>query len=458
MSVPMQSIEEPVEAGRMSHRPLEGLTIDAQVGDLHIWREIIPPETRGEIVGRLLQQYPELPGVIVNEPGRGVRVISRRRYLEHMTATKFAGELYMHRPVSLLAQRIDRTPTMTAGADERIGDTARRALDRHNDEIYEPILVTFPDANPGLLSFDLLLRAQSQILLLTVQEKERLWSEIKTYADTLEATLEELRRTQHRLVESEKMASLGLLVAGIAHEINTPIGVALTAASHLRDRAQSLKDSQANGVMRKSDFQHYIDLAVEGTGMVHDNIRQAARLIQSFKQVAADQTSGGVRNFELGALLNNLLVGLTPQLKNCPQAVRVACGDKIPMRSYPGPLEQVVTSLLTNALTHAYGAGQAGTVEVRAEAAAGRVSVSVTDDGVGMSKDVLAKIYDPFFTTRRGQGSVGLGLHLAFNTVTKTLRGHIDCSSRAGAGTTFVISMPAAISADEDTSMSRERS
>lgn len=440
----MQSLDTTDWAFGDSESSLDALTVNGTVGDLYIWKCVIGADTPGEAVGTLLHDYPGLPGVIVTGAGQGVRVVSRRHYLERMTTAKFAREVYLTRPIAILAERIDMTLPMVVTPGERIDEASRRALGRPRDEAHEPLLVEFPDGQHGLLSFDLLLRAQSRILLLAFEEKERLLGEIKIYADTLESTLGELRNTQSHLVESQKMASLGQLVAGVAHEINTPIGVALTAASHLMDRTLSLKESYAQGGMRKSDFQQYVDIVVNGTGIVRANINQAANLIQTFRQIAADQTNEKVRDFNLKSFLEQLLLSLSPQLKKTGKTVQIVCPEEVQMRSYPGPLAQVVTNLVMNAVIHAFQPDQTGTVHISAREAGDLVELSVADDGVGMSEDIAAKIYDPFFTTKRGQGT-GLGLHLVFNTVTKTLAGRIACVSRPGRGTIFTVSIPAVI-------------
>jgi signal transduction histidine kinase len=442
----LESLGTRAEAVCDSAAALAELMVNGTVGDLYIWKCLVAAETTGEAVGRFLHDYPELPGVIVVGTQDDVRVVSRRHYLEQMTTIKFAREVYLTRPITVLAARINIADRMVVTLSDRIDDAARQALDRPGGEAYEPLLVEYPDGDYGLLSFDLLLRAQSRILLLAFEEKEQLLSEIKAYADTLTSTLEELRSTQSHLVESQKMASLGQLVAGVAHEINTPIGVALTAASHLRDRTSSLKEIYAQGAMRRSDFQRFVDTVVDSTGMVHANIKQAADLIQSFKQIAADQTGEKIREFNLKSFLDQLLLGLSPQLKKNGEAVRVSCEDDIRMRSFPGPLGQVVTNLVMNALTHAFQLDDIGRVRISATEVEGFVQLRVADDGVGMSEDILAKIYDPFFTTRRGVGGgAGLGLHMVFNLVTKTLQGRITCASQPGRGTTFTVSLPAAI-------------
>ena len=168
--------------------------------------------------------------------------------MERLTSTKFARDVYLNRPIAVLAQRIGIIGRMLVTPGERIDDAARRALDRPADEAYEPLLVEFPNGEHGLLSFDLLLRAQSQILLLAFEEKERLLSEIKTYADTLEATLEQLRSTQDRMVQSEKMASLGQLTAGIAHEVKNPLNFVNNFAGLSVELLEELKEEAEPGI------------------------------------------------------------------------------------------------------------------------------------------------------------------------------------------------------------------
>lgn len=258
----------------------------------------------------------------------------------------------------------------------------------------------------------------------------------------LQSTLEELQNTQDELVQAEKMASLGGLVAGVAHEINTPIGVGVTAATHLKEQAERLAGVFASGALKKSDFQSFIDTAIQSTGMISTNLNRASDLIKSFKQVAVDQSSEEKRTINLLDYIDEVLVSLNPQLKRTAHSVAVEGDRDIYIETYPGALAQVITNLLMNSIIHAYDDGEAGHIKIQAEKNSAAVSLLYVDDGKGMDDDVSAKIFEPFFTTKRGSGGSGLGMHILFNQVTQTLGGNIQMHSKPGRGTAFDITIP----------------
>jgi len=259
-----------------------------------------------------------------------------------------------------------------------------------------------------------------------------------------QAALDALRAAQERLVQSEKMASLGTLVAGIAHEINTPVGIAVTAASHLRDRMKLLGEAIRDGTLKKSLLVDTIATSQQSAEMVMANLERAAELIQSFKQVAVDQTSREARTVDLDVYLHETIHSLQPRIKATTHRVELLCAPGIRLHLAAGALSQVVSNAVLNALDHAFTDGRSGTVRVTAEREGETVRLAIRDDGVGIPADVLPRIYDPFFTTRRGAGGSGLGLHIVYNLVTQTLGGQIAVQSTPGEGTTFTITLPAA--------------
>ena len=266
----------------------------------------------------------------------------------------------------------------------------------------------------------------------------------------------ELKETQASLVQAEKMASLGLLVAGIAHEINTPVGIAYSCASHLASQTGQLVTALEGGALKKSELLAYGAAAAESTRLMASNLSRAAELIRSFKLVAVDQASAELRRFDLGIYIREVVTSLGPRLRTTPHRVVVTCPEHISINSYPGALSQVVTNLVMNALIHAFsdetvdppedgiGKRRAGTIAITVEASASRsdVDLSFTDDGKGIPAESIEKIFEPFFTTRRGSGGSGLGLHIVFNLVTQSLGGRISVSSTEGQGTTFHIRFP----------------
>ena len=257
----------------------------------------------------------------------------------------------------------------------------------------------------------------------------------------LHKALERLRSTQDQLVQSEKMASLGGLVAGVAHEINTPIGVAFTAASTLQSRSQDLSTAYAEGTMRRSTLDRYVQQAVEIGDMIVKNLSRAAELIQSFKQVAVDQTSGERRQFVLQGYIEETLQSLRPKLKKLPYSVEVHCDSELRLNAYPGAVSQILTNLILNSVIHGFEGRDSGHIRIEGSAEGDGVRLRYQDDGVGMSREARQRIFDPFFTTKRGQGGSGLGMHIVYNLVTRTLGGRITMPETSQ-GVVFDIHIP----------------
>ncbi|MCE7950731.1 MAG: hypothetical protein DYH18_06440 [Xanthomonadales bacterium PRO7] len=255
----------------------------------------------------------------------------------------------------------------------------------------------------------------------------------------LRQTLQQLTQAQRQLLESEKMAALGGLVAGIAHEINTPLGVTVTAASHLREESMRLARMPTLG---PAEWSAISELIGESSEIILRNLQRADRLIKSFKQVAVDQATEERRTIELCAYLNEILTSLGPSLKKTSHVVRVVCPDPITLDTYPGALYQIVSNLVMNSLHHAYPHGAAGTIAIGAQQNGNVVELTYRDDGAGMSTEISARIFEPFFTTRRSEGGSGLGLHVVYNLVTQLLKGSIRVVSSPGEGALFEIFLP----------------
>lgn len=261
-------------------------------------------------------------------------------------------------------------------------------------------------------------------------------------ATQTEAAYKDLQAAQESLVQSEKLAGLGSLVAGVAHEINTPVSIVVTSASALELATTRVRSSLAEGALRKSDMVAYLDTAGESARLISTNAARAAHLIQSFKQVAVDQTSDQRRSFHLRTFLDELVTSLQPSLRKAHATVTLTCDDAVVMDGYPGLLAQVLTNLAMNAITHAFTPDTPGRITVNARSAGDAVVLSVSDDGRGIPTEHLGKVFDPFFTTRRGQGGSGLGLHIVFNIVTKQLGGAIAVHNNTDHGACFTISIP----------------
>lgn len=260
----------------------------------------------------------------------------------------------------------------------------------------------------------------------------------------LSNALETLSRAQDELVRRDKMAALGALVAGVAHELNTPIGNSLVVATALAERTRNLVASLADG-LRRSVLERYLADADEAGDLLVRNLGRAATLVAGFKQIAVDHASLERREFSLTELLSDLGAPLRVAARAARVDLALALEPGLAMDSYPGPLSQVVTELFENCLAHAFPEGRGGNVKISAALRErDLVAISVEDDGAGMTPEVQARVYDPFYTARMGAGRSGLGLHVAHNIVTNILGGRIELRSAPGAGSCFTLLLPAA--------------
>jgi signal transduction histidine kinase len=274
-------------------------------------------------------------------------------------------------------------------------------------------------------------------------ENTRLLAELQERTRQLSQSLEDLRAAQDGLIQTEKLAALGRLVAGVAHEINTPVGTSLTVASAFVDKTKRFEADVASGNVRRSTLTEFIAASREAASQIMGNLGHAVDLIQSFKQVATDRSISDRKPFDLGQLTEQVVKGVRFGLPNQNFTVSIECEPNLAMNSYPGPYGQVLTNLILNSATHAFPDGARGNVRIAAQGA-GKDSVEVlfSDDGCGMSPEVRRQVFDPFFTTRRDQGSTGLGLHIVHNIVTNRLGGRINLDTRPGAGTKIRIIVP----------------
>jgi len=255
-------------------------------------------------------------------------------------------------------------------------------------------------------------------------------------------SLETLRHAQDELVRSEKLAALGALVAGVAHELNTPIGNSLLAVSTLLDQTRSFSRASAEGIKR-STLQQFIEDVGSGGEIVLRNLYRAVDLVSSFKQVAVDRTTSQSREFLLSDLANEILLVLVPTFKKSGITVRQEIPGGIRMLSYPGPFGQVLINLINNGLAHAFEGRAEGAIVISAGVVGDdSVRIVVADNGAGIAPENMGRIYDPFFTTKLGRGGSGLGLNIVYNIVYGVLRGKIEVESTLGAGTRFILTLP----------------
>lgn len=256
-------------------------------------------------------------------------------------------------------------------------------------------------------------------------------------------SMHHLEQTRSELVESAKMASLGELVAGVAHEINTPVGIAVSAASYLQDRTEAIRDKLGRAAQEDPELEAFIDDASTSSRLLLSNARRAAQLVESFKRVAVDQSTDQRRCFDLASYLAETLASLRPQCQGSAIRIDLDCAPGIDMDSYPGPLAQVVTNLVFNAIESGFEPGQAGVIRITGRAhGPDEVVIRCADNGRGIPVPLLERIFEPFFTTRRNAGGSGLGLHLVYNIVTHKLNGTINVANDAEGGAVFTIHLP----------------
>jgi two-component system NtrC family sensor kinase len=274
--------------------------------------------------------------------------------------------------------------------------------------------------------------------------QERMLAEAEVFRRNAELTElnRQLSHAHEQLVQSEKLAALGGLVAGIAHEINTPIGIGVTAASFLQEQTLEFEKLYAAGQVKHSDMTTYLRAASEAGSSLVTTLQRAVGLVQSFKQVAVDQSSEQRRRFNFNQYIDEILDSLRPTLKRTGHVIDVVCPGDLELDSYPGAFSQILTNLVINSLQHGFAGMAAGRIEIIVQSANKELSLRYADNGCGMSEANAKRVFEPFFTTRRGQGGSGLGLHVVYNLVTQTLRGRIECHTAPGAGVQFLISVP----------------
>jgi PAS domain S-box-containing protein len=279
---------------------------------------------------------------------------------------------------------------------------------------------------------------------LDIGERKRGEQEMRKAKDAAEAALRNLRETQNSLIEAEKLAALGRLVAGVAHEVNNPVGISLTVASSLERKIALFAEEVARGELRRSSLNDFVESNRDAAAQLVANLNRAAELIQSFKQVAADRNYSDQRTFDLADLTEQVVMSLKPALRKQNLSLTVDCEPNLTMNSFPGPYGQVLTNLFFNAVAHAFpGGGGGGAVKIVARADGDdHVEIQFSDNGCGMSPDVRRRAFDPFFTTRRDQGGTGLGLHIVYSIVTNRLGGRISLNSESGEGTRIQIVLP----------------
>ena len=388
---------------------------------------------------RLLQQVIDTVPAVINVKNKQLRYVLMNRYMAGIFGVEPADAI--GRTTSDLmsrygAQKTDENDKRVLASSKGLGFYEEEYLDSQGN------------LRQWLVNKQPLLDAGGEIenivtVALDIGERKRGELEMRKAKDAAEAALRNLRETQNSLIEAEKLAALGRLVAGVAHEVNNPVGISLTVASALERKTALFTAEVARGGLRRSSLGDFLETSRDASAQLVANLNRAAELITSFKQVAADRNYSDQRTFDLGDLTEQVVMSLRPGLRKHNLALTVECQPNLMMNSYPGPYGQVLTNLFLNAVAHAFPDGKPGAVDIQVrESGKDNVEVIFSDNGCGMSLDVRRRAFDPFFTTRRDQGGTGLGLHIVYSIVTNRLGGRLDLDSEPGGGTRIQMILP----------------
>jgi len=388
---------------------------------------------------RLLQQVIDTVPAVINVKNKQLRYVLMNRYMAGIFGVE-PGEA-IGRTTSELMSRYGAKKT---DANDKQVLAAGRGLGFYEEE--------YMDASGHMRQWLVnklpLLDSDGEIenivtVALDIGERKRGELEMRKAKDAAEAALRNLRETQSSLIEAEKLAALGRLVAGVAHEVNNPVGISLTVASSLERKTALFADEVGRGNLKRSSLNEFLETSRDAASQLVANLNRAAELIQSFKQVAADRNYSDQRIFDLGDLTEQVVMSLRPGLRKHHLTLSVDCQPNLTMNSYPGPYGQVLTNLFLNSVAHAFPDGKPGSVDIQVrESGKDNVEIIFSDNGCGMSLDVRRRAFDPFFTTRRDQGGTGLGLHIVYSIVTNRLGGRLDLDSEPGGGTRIQMILP----------------
>jgi PAS domain S-box-containing protein len=388
---------------------------------------------------RLLQQVIDTVPAVINVKNKQLRYVLMNRYMAGIFGIE-AGDAIGRTTSDLMsrygAQKTDDNDKRVLATSKGLGFYEEEYMDASGN-LRQWLVNKLPllDAEGGIESI--------VTVALDIGERKRGELEMRKAKDAAEAALRNLRETQNSLIEAEKLAALGRLVAGVAHEVNNPVGISLTVASSLERKTATFTAEVERGDLRRSRLTDFLETSRDAASQLVANLNRAAELIQSFKQVAADRNYSDQRTFDLGDLTEQVVMSLRPGLRKHHLSLTVDCQPSLTMNSYPGPYGQVLTNLFLNAVAHAFPDGRPGTVDIQVrESGKDNVEIIFSDNGCGMSLDVRRRAFDPFFTTRRDQGGTGLGLHIVYSIVTNRLGGRLDLDSAPGKGTRVQIILP----------------
>lgn len=323
---------------------------------------------------------------------------------------------------------------------------ANRKLDEQNTMLEQDVANKTSSLSQVLVDLERRkteLEQRQHKLIREIRQRQTIEADLRDANSRLQSSLNALERAQSQLLESERMASLGGLVAGITHDVSTPLGISITAASFLREQMQSLNQALNERTLTQHQFEEFLLTGNDAMQLLENNLARSSELINSFKQVAVDQTSESVREFNLKKYLDEVIHSLRPRWKNSQYNIELDCDDSLTISAPAGAFAQIFTNLIVNSLLHGFESQVTGHIQIRVRAIdENKLEFTYSDNGKGLTTEQLEKLFDPFFTTKRQQGGSGLGTHIIRNLVTQTLHGFITANSEVGKGLTYRFVIP----------------
>jgi len=320
--------------------------------------------------------------------------------------------------------------------------SANQQLDEQNLLLEQEVAKKTSSLSTTMLKMEMqqreLLKQQEQLQDENNRRRQTELTLIQTNKDLKESVLE-LNKAQERLLDTEKMAVLGALSAEVSHEINTPIGVSITSVSYLSDALDKIKEGINNQSITKRGMEEFIDNATQSVNLLTNNLARASELISSYKQVAVDQTSNKIRLVNMAKYIDEVIHSLHPKLKKSTHTIKVNCPSNIEIYVHAGAVAQIITNLIINSIIHGFEGKNRGEIKIDVNYHNELLHLRYQDNGVGVAADTLPHIFEPFYTTKSGEGGSGLGTHIIYNLVTDTLSGKIEASSEEGQGLAFDI-------------------
>lgn len=310
-------------------------------------------------------------------------------------------------------------------------------------------IIALPYSQFNYFSFLMIYLVLSIFVCIMVRNFSEIEAILHRQSQTLQNNVDELHRVQQSLIEAEKMAALGGLVAGVSHEINTPLGIALTAITHNQDLLIEIEKHLNNKTLKQSILKESISSQQQGYRIILKNLDRANNLIGHFKQVAVDQASENLREIYIYEYIQEIIDSMYSSLKQKNIDIHLHGKENIKVNTYPGPIYQIISNFINNSILHGFELQEEGNITISVNVFPNRVNISYIDDGIGMNEEMLKKIYEPFVTSKRNQGGSGLGMNIVYNLVTQVLEGEINCQSTLGEGVEITISFP--IELDDNT-------